>query len=525
MHLIGASLHQKSGIPWIADFRDPWTDWEFLDTLKLSRWARAKHAKLEQKVLQSASHILTISPTFAEHLRDKGGKAAISVLTNGYDAADVRVLPEIDPATSQINIIYAGVIDAIRDPRPFFKACKSLPEELQSKWQIDFVGKVSEKIKEEVGNDPQLKDHVFFRGYVSHQEVFDYYEKADLLLLVLTNTKNAKGNIPGKIFEYATSGRFILALGDPEGDAAQIIHQYQIGKVFAHDQIEALRDFLLTVINDKSSLRVKSDQVMAYERKNLTHQLAKILDQYVKDPFHDLSRALKEMQPQYLEVMSQVLSGDSLIHGKQVSLLEQKLSEHLGRSVVTCANGSDALEIILEVYEIGVGDEVILSPLTWVSNAEAVIRAGAIPVLAPLDERTGLIDSTRLSSLITKRTKAIIPVHLYGQMVPMQPILDLAEEHQLIIIEDCAQAFGAKQKGELAGTWGHAAAYSFYPTKNLGALGDGGAMAFADPLKAQRGREIANHGQSKRDVHQRLGRNSRLDTLQAAFLLENLKHL
>ncbi|WP_226388939.1 DegT/DnrJ/EryC1/StrS family aminotransferase [Penaeicola halotolerans] len=243
-----------------------------------------------------------------------------------------------------------------------------------------------------------------------------------------------------------------------------------------------------------------------------------------KIPFHDLSRALKEMQPQYLEVMSQVLSGDSLIHGKQVSTLEQKLSEHLGRSVVTCANGSDALEIILEVYEIGVGDEVILSPLTWVSNAEAVIRAGAIPVLAPLDERTGLIDSTRLSSLITKRTKAIIPVHLYGQMVPMQPILDLAEEHQLIIIEDCAQAFGAKQKGELAGTCGHAAAYSFYPTKNLGALGDGGAMAFADPLKAQIAKEIANHGQSKRDVHQRLGRNSRLDTLQAAFLLENLKH-
>ncbi|WP_226388938.1 glycosyltransferase family 4 protein [Penaeicola halotolerans] len=284
MHLIGASLHQKSGIPWIADFRDPWTDWDFLDTLKLSRWARAKHDKLEQKVLQSASHILTISPTFAEQLRVKGGKAAISVLTNGYDTADVPVLPEIDPATSQLNIVYAGVIDAIRDPRPLFKACKSLPEELQSKWQIDFVGKVSEKIKEEVGNDPQLKDHVFFRGYVSHQEVFDYYEKADLLLLVLTNTKNAKGNIPGKIFEYAASGRFILALGDPEGDAAQIIHQYRIGKVFAHDQIEALRDFLLTVINDKSSLRVKSDQVMAYERKNLTHQLAKILDQYVKDP-------------------------------------------------------------------------------------------------------------------------------------------------------------------------------------------------------------------------------------------------
>lgn len=284
MHLIGASLHQKSGIPWIADFRDPWTDWEFLDTLKLSRWARAKHAKMEQKVLQSASHVLTISPTFVEQLRDKGGKAAISVLTNGYDAADVPVLPEIDLATNQLNIVYAGVIDAIRDPRPFFKACKSLPEELQSKWQIDFVGKVSEKIKEEVGNDPQLKDHVFFRGYVSHQEVFDYYEKADLLLLVLTNTKNAKGNIPGKIFEYAASGRFILALGDPEGDAAQIIHQYQIGKVFAHNQVEALRDFLLTVINDKSSLRVKSDQVMAYERKNLTHQLAKILDQYVKDP-------------------------------------------------------------------------------------------------------------------------------------------------------------------------------------------------------------------------------------------------
>lgn len=192
---------------------------------------------------------------------------------------------------------------------------------------------------------------------------------------------------------------------------------------------------------------------------------------------------------------------------------------------VGVGNGMDAIELALRGLDIGPGDEVITTPMTAFATVLAVLRAGATPVLADIDPTTGLLSPASVRRCISPRTRAVLLVHLYGQLRDMDVWLELAEEMRVDLIEDCAQAHLATWRGRRAGSFGIAGAYSFYPTKNLGAIGDGGALVTQDEALAQRVGRLRNYGQSERYVHPELGMNSRLDELQAALLNERLTWL
>lgn len=278
MHLIGRELKQKTGLPWIADFRDPWSQWEFLDTLPMTSWVRKKHIQLEQTVLREANAVLTISPTFQKDL-EKIANRRINLLTNGFDPADIPAgFSPKEKERGKLHLVYSGIIDAIRNPIPLMEALKA--EFGQSEIQIDwtFVGKVSEQVKEYVRQDEWLSKRIHFAGYVSHREVFDFYAKADVLVLILTDTKNAQGNIPGKLFEYLATGVPVLALGDPEGDSARILKEAEAGQVIRHGNQMGIQAQLRALVSTEKST-VNLESLAQFSRKNLTHQLARILDE------------------------------------------------------------------------------------------------------------------------------------------------------------------------------------------------------------------------------------------------------
>lgn len=245
-------------------------------------------------------------------------------------------------------------------------------------------------------------------------------------------------------------------------------------------------------------------------------------------PFVDLRAQYLSIRSEIDAAMQQVLEQTAFIGGKNpfVQAFEEAFATYLGiPHVVSCANGTDSLEILLKAYGIKAGDEVIVPAMSWISTAEAVSSVGARPMFVDIDPVYYTIDSSKIEAAITAKTKAIIPVHLYGQPADMDPIMQLAALHHLIVIEDCAQAHGAVYKGKKVGTIGHAASFSFYPGKNLGAYGDAGAMATADEHIASICRMIANHGQQGKHNHLMEGRNSRMDGLQAAVLSVKLKYL
>lgn len=281
LHLIGLKLHQKTKIPWLADFRDPWSKWEFLDTLPISRPVRKRHEKLEKKILSTANAIVTISPSFQKDF-EKLSQRNIDLLTNGFDEEDLpKDWANRKPIPEGIKIVYTGVIDAIRNPTPFLLALKNVFETSENRVQLRFVGKVSEEVKKLVSSDTWLEKNIRIEGYVSHEKVFDFYAKAHLLLLILTDTKNAKGNIPGKLFEYMATGRPVLALGDPHGDAAKILEAAGAGKVFLHTDIKGIEDYLR---NFTASYETQPlPDIQKYSRKNLTGQLAEILERICKE--------------------------------------------------------------------------------------------------------------------------------------------------------------------------------------------------------------------------------------------------
>ncbi len=242
---------------------------------------------------------------------------------------------------------------------------------------------------------------------------------------------------------------------------------------------------------------------------------------------------LADLKAQYTSIRSEIeqaifttLENTSFISGPAVAQFEEAFAEYLGVAhAVGCGNGTDSLEILLQAMDIGPGDEVIVPAMSWISTSEVVVTAGATPVFVDVDPDTFTIDPTLIAAKITDRTRAIIPVHLYGHPADMPAIMAIAEQHNLRVIEDCAQAHGAAIRGQKAGTWGHAASFSFFPSKNLGAYGDAGAMVTNDAALALRVRQIARHGQERRHHHILHGRNSRLDTLQAAILLAKLPYL
>ncbi|MBL3655641.1 DegT/DnrJ/EryC1/StrS family aminotransferase [Fulvivirga sediminis] len=243
-------------------------------------------------------------------------------------------------------------------------------------------------------------------------------------------------------------------------------------------------------------------------------------------PFIDLQRQYLEVKTEVDNAIKEVLAGGWYIGGAVVAEFEQKFAEYIGvKQCISCGNCTDGLELLLRAYGIGPGDEVIVPAFTWITDAEVVSLVGAKVVFADILSDEYTIDPVSIESQITEKTKAIIVVHLYGRPCRMEAIMALADRYNLKVIEDCAQAAGAKYNHKRVGAIGHAAAFSFYPTKNLGAYGDGGAVTTNDEALATKLRLMANHGQKERDNHIIEGKNSRLDPIQAAALLIKLKYL
>ncbi|MDI6901923.1 MAG: DegT/DnrJ/EryC1/StrS family aminotransferase [Anaerosomatales bacterium] len=243
-------------------------------------------------------------------------------------------------------------------------------------------------------------------------------------------------------------------------------------------------------------------------------------------PLLDLKAQYRELQTELDAAIGDVMANAAFIGGPRVAELEAAIAEYCGtRHAVACGNGTDALFLILAALGIGKGDEVITTPFTFFATAEAIAHVGATPVFVDIEHGTYNMDVALLEAAVTPATKAIMPVHIFGQCVDMDPVLELAERHGLYVIEDACQAIGATYKGKRAGSIGHAAAFSFFPSKNLGCAGDGGIITTDDDDLAARARKIASHGTTKKYFHDTLGVNSRLDALQAAILLVKLPHL
>ncbi len=244
----------------------------------------------------------------------------------------------------------------------------------------------------------------------------------------------------------------------------------------------------------------------------------------------DLAAEYKLLQPILQSKINQVLESGNYIQGQEVKLFENELANYLGiKHVISCGNGTDALQIALMAIDIKVGDEVIIPAFSYVAVAEVVCLLGAIPVFVDVDEEYFQLDNDLVENAITSKTKAIIPVHLFGQCGDLKTLLEIAERHQISIIEDTAQALGGNylfdDKKVFLGGLGKIGCTSFFPTKNLSCFGDGGAVFTNDDELAKKIRMIANHGQAEKYNHQIVGINSRLDTLQAVILSEKLKNL
>ncbi|MDJ1177596.1 DegT/DnrJ/EryC1/StrS aminotransferase family protein [Roseofilum sp. BLCC_M91] len=243
-------------------------------------------------------------------------------------------------------------------------------------------------------------------------------------------------------------------------------------------------------------------------------------------PFVDLSIQHQPLKTEFDRAMLAVLRQGDFIMGQAVKDFESAFAESSGvKHGIGVACGTDAIALGLKACGIQPGDEIILPANTFIATLIGVIHSGATPILANCDPQSALIDLEAAEKLVTAKTKAILPVHLYGQMVSPQALLDFAQTHNLFIFEDAAQAHLAHREGYTAGSVGKAAAYSFYPSKNLGAFGDGGMVLTNDPEVAQTMQSLRNYGAPRKYYHTELGTNSRLDTIQAAILNVKLPHL
>ena len=243
-------------------------------------------------------------------------------------------------------------------------------------------------------------------------------------------------------------------------------------------------------------------------------------------PFLDLQSIQLEQRDQLAAAFERVLNSGWYVLGDEVKRFEHEYAAYCGaRFAVGVANGLDALSLVLRALDIGPGDEVIVPSNTYIATWLAVSHVGATPVPVEPDPRTFNLDPARIAAAITPRTRALLPVHLYGQPADMKAILEIARRHRLHVLEDGAQAHGARLRGERLGAHGDAVAWSFYPGKNLGALGDGGAVTTNDQALAERLHELRNYGSKVKYHNDVIGYNSRLDELQAAFLRAKLPHL
>ncbi|MFZ5825016.1 MAG: DegT/DnrJ/EryC1/StrS family aminotransferase [Bacillota bacterium] len=243
-------------------------------------------------------------------------------------------------------------------------------------------------------------------------------------------------------------------------------------------------------------------------------------------PILDLSAEVESLWDELQVAIQGVLRSGQFIMGPNVKAFEEEVAVYLGvKHAIGLNSGTDALYIGLKALGIGPGDEVITTPFTFFATAEAVSHVGATPVFADVDAGTYNIDVSRIEAAITPRTKAIIPVHLFGQAADMDDLMALADKHGLKVVEDVAQAFGAEYKGRKTGTVGHMGTFSFFPTKNLGAYGDGGLLTTNDDTVAEIARMLRTHGSKKKYYNELVGYNSRLDEIQAAILRVKLRRI
>jgi len=243
-------------------------------------------------------------------------------------------------------------------------------------------------------------------------------------------------------------------------------------------------------------------------------------------PFIDFKREYTEISEEIEQAIQRVLKSGWFILGEEVKHFEDEFSKYIGvKYGIGVNSGSDALFLALKALGIGKGDEVITVSHTFISTVDAIVRNGAIPVFVDIDLQTYCIDVTKIEEKITDKTKAILPVHIYGHPADMKPIIELAKKNNLYIIEDACQAHGTEYKDKKVGSIGDVGCFSFYPTKNLGAYGDGGMIVTNNEEIAERLKMLMNYGQSKKYYHDFIGVNSRLDEIQAAVLRVKLKHL
>ena len=240
----------------------------------------------------------------------------------------------------------------------------------------------------------------------------------------------------------------------------------------------------------------------------------------------DLKRQYQAIGADVNAAVLEVLASGAYIGGSVVQNFEQQFANYIGTTeCIGCNSGTDALYLALRAMKIGAGDEVITTPFTFIATAETISEVGAKPVFVDIDLATFNLDLRQLAAAITPRTKAIMPVHLFGNPLDMTELMSIATQHNLIVIEDCAQATGAKWNGKQVGSIGHFGCFSFFPTKNLGACGDGGAITVNDSSLAGDLRMYREHGSRQRYYHEAIGVNSRLDAIQAAVLQVKLQHL
>ncbi|HEX8173565.1 MAG TPA: DegT/DnrJ/EryC1/StrS family aminotransferase [Pyrinomonadaceae bacterium] len=243
-------------------------------------------------------------------------------------------------------------------------------------------------------------------------------------------------------------------------------------------------------------------------------------------PFVDLQAQYRAIKEEVDAAVMRVLSNASFVLGREVAAFEESFAEYIGaRHCVGVSNGTAAIQLALTACGIGAGDEVIVPANTFFATAEAVSTAGATPVFVDADPVSYTIDAGQIEAAITPATRAIIPVHLYGQAADLDAVLEIARRHNLLVIEDAAQAHGALYKGRRVGTFGHAATFSFYPGKNLGAYGEGGAVVTSDDAVARKVRLLRDHGSERKYHHEIIGYNFRLEGIQGAVLSVKLKHL
>jgi dTDP-4-amino-4,6-dideoxygalactose transaminase len=243
-------------------------------------------------------------------------------------------------------------------------------------------------------------------------------------------------------------------------------------------------------------------------------------------PICDLKEQYRSLRDQMLRAADEVLASGHYINGPNVKALESEVASYLGvEHAVALNSGTDALHVALRALDIGPGDEVITTPFTFVATTEAIGIVGATPVFVDIDPRTYNLDVRHIEAAITPRTRAILPVHLYGCPAPIDEIMAIAQRRGLAVVEDCAQSIGATSGGKYTGTFGTFGCFSFFPSKNLGACGDGGMLVTSDKSLADRARSLARHGGRVKYYHEELGVNSRLDEVQAAILRIKFPHL